>query len=388
MSMSARRVRCAVLCSALAALGASADLRAEDAPPVRPAHAVVVILSGGVRAREMLDPAVMPNVAAVGARGVVVDRLATGPRSPYASTVAFLTGRSDVSEDAARPRPSHPTLLECARRSLSLPPDEVWFVAHEGGDELRLARSDRADFGAAVAPSLAFGDGAFAEPLSLLLATWGHPIPTDEKGWSLLRGLRAKNRAAVEAWLPEAVDAGLAEAERVERALLAELDRTSLRVAGASPEDERAARSAVTVLEIHRPALLVVRLAAAQRAQESLDAYHAALRADDAAVGRLRAAVNADPALGAKTTFWVVTDMGRNATADAQGRIAADDDSVARKEVAAVAEGPGVRRGAKVKGERAVVDLAPTIGRLLGVAMPEATGKVLTSLLDPALAGN
>jgi hypothetical protein len=174
----------------------------------------------------------------------------------------------------------------------------------------------------------------------------------------------------------------------VERALLAELDRATLVASGAAPEDDRAVRAAITVLRVHRPTLCVVRLGAAHRGQAGLEAYRQALRADDAAIARLRDAVESDAALKGRTTFWVVADTGRNAAPDAEGRLAADDDSPDRREVALVAEGPGIRRGARVKGERAVADVAPTIARLLGAAMPEAAGRVLAGLLDPALAGN
>jgi hypothetical protein len=178
------------------------------------------------------------------------------------------------------------------------------------------------------------------------------------------------------------VDAGLPEAERVERALLAELDRKATLVRGPAPDDERAVRAALTLLAAHRPVLLVVRLGGAQAAQAGMDRYREVLRANDAGIAALRAAVQAEPGLDASTTFGVVSETGRNATPNERGGLDADDESRERVEVALVAEGPGVKKGARAKGDRRLEDVVPTLARLLGLPAPLAEGKPLEGILE------
>jgi hypothetical protein len=349
--------------------------------PQRPEHVVLVILGGGVRAKEMLDKAIMPTVAEAGVQGVVLEGVTATAPNPYAGAARILTGRDDDPPAGTRPRPSFPTLLECVRKDRALPAEKVWFVSYRGQDDLHLAHSEHADYGPAFAPGVAWGSGAFAQPLASFLETLGRPLPVPETVWPLLRKLRLANREAAGAWLPRDVDAGLPEAERLERALMTELDRKASLIRGPNPDDERAIRAALTVLAVHRPVLTVIRLGMAEEAQAKMDRYLAVLRAADEGIGRLRSAVAADPVTKGKTTFVVVADMGRNAAPNARGGLDADDASADRTRVALVADGPGIRRGGRMKGERTLQDVAPTVARLLGAAMPHAEGQALTALL-------
>ena len=92
-------------------------------------------------------------------------------------------------------------------------------------------------------------------------------------------------------------------------------------------------------------------------------------------------AVAADPRMGGRTTFVLVTDRGRNEKPDAQGRLGADDASKQRRHVAVVIDGPGLARRPRLKGPRSIDDIAPTIARLLGCRMPQADGTSWGSLL-------
>ncbi len=365
---------------ALLLLPALARVEAKDPPAATPRHVVVLLLSGGVRARDLLD-ARSPAVRALAAEGAVVEGLSTRRPNAWLSTLDLLTGRDDGPEAPGHPRPRHPTLFEAVRAAAGVRAEDVWLCVGEPGDDERLAASDDPAFGPSVGARAASGLGALGEPLRAFLDDLGRPVPVPDAVWPLLRRLRALNRSTAGPFLPDDVDAGTPEAERVERAVLAELDRRALLVRAPHEGDERALRAALTLLAVHRPRLLVVRLSGAEAGLHSLERYLEALAAADRGLERLRAAVAADPLLAGRTAFVVATDGGRNAQPDARGALPADDESVERRSATLVLAGPGVRAGAKGKGPRALADVAPTLARLLGVSLPSARGRVLDEVL-------
>ena len=356
---------------------------AGGAGPAFPRHVVLVVLGGGVRTADLRDVDLMPNLVALAAEGRLVDDVVSGAPDAYAAAARILTGRADAVDGAAKSRPRWPTIAERVRAERDLPAEKVWFVSFEGGDRLHLAWSDHPEHGAVVGPSTTYGHGPFGQPLRPFLEVLGRPLPMEPEAWTLLRGLRGISREAASIWLPASVDAGLPRSEGVERALLRELDRKALLNTSPGPRDEEAIRAALTVLEVHRPVLTVVLLGEAEQAQASYAAYRAVLGAADAGLGRLRAAVAADSEMAGATTFVVVPDRGRNEAPDAKGRLGADDASKGRGRVAAVLAGPGLARRPGRLGPRALEDLAPTIGHLLGVAVPDATGTAWGPLLAP-----
>lgn len=367
----------------LALLGLLADaapLRARDEEPRRPSHVVLVVLGGGVRSADLLDAGRMPVLAGWGARGIAVDRVRSGARDAWTGAARILTGVDEGLDGAARARPGVPTLMEVVRSRRGLPREAVWFVSfEESADALRLSFSTDPEYGPGAAPSGTYGQGPFAQPLGPFLERTGRPLPLSPEAFDLLRGLRAMSREAASVWLPEGVGAGTAAAERVERALLRDLDRRTLLAEGPIPRDERAHRAARAVLEIHRPTLLVLHLGEAEAAQVSFERYGEVLAAWDRALGRLEETVRADPALAGRTAFFVVADRGRDERPSAQGGLGEGQPSA--RDVAVVAFGPGLRARTKPKGPRSIEDLCPTIGALLGVETPRASGRVWSEVL-------
>lgn len=359
--------------------GAAAKAKA----PQFPDHVVLVVLGGGVRPDDLRDEKLMPTLAAMAAEGRYLDKVAADGDDAYSATARILTGRGERVDPAAKPRPAWPTLCEYVRAGRELPEHGVWFVSFEGGDRLHLAHSSHAQYGAVRAPATTYGAGPFAQPLARFLESLGRPLPQDDAAWEKVRRLRALSREAVAAWLPRSVDAGLPRAERVERALLQELDRKALLNRGPNPRDEQAIRAALTVLAVHRPTLTVVLLGEAEQGQASFDAYRAVLRAADGGLRRLRAAVAADTAMAGRTTFVVVADRPRSAEPDANGRLPEAPASKRGRPTAVVLHGPGLARRVKVPRVRRIEDLCPTVGHLLGVPTPHAEGGAWTGLLNP-----
>ena len=352
-----------------------------------PSHVVMVLVGGGVRAADLGDPALMPRLAALGGRGRVIEGVASGAPDPYSAAMRILTGRAERIDAARLPRPRTPTLAEYVRRDLALPQEKVWYVSFEGGDHLHLAWSTDAAYGMGCRPGVASGLGAFAGPLAPFLESRGRPDPIEPAAWAVLRRLRLLSRDAHRTWLPKDLDAGLPSAERVERALLRELDRKRhpdllRQTHPRNPRDEQAFRTALTVLAVHRPTLTILRLGEAEQAVASYEAYRAVLAGADDGIGRLEAAVAADAEMRGRTTFVVLADMGRNARPDDQGRLGADDASKQRQSVRVVFAGPGLARRGRVQGPRSLDDVCPTVAWLLGARTPAANGRVWRGLLN------
>lgn len=370
-----RRILCLVLISSVLVGGPRGrDEALADGSAA--AHVVVVLFGGGVRLQDVRKSELCPTLAAwaTDPKRVLVDRVESDVRDDYEGAARMLTGSVDAVRTVGD-APRVPTLLERVRVAEDLAPHQVWFCSHESGAALALAHSRDPAFGIAAAPSLASGRGAFGEPLAAFLEQFGHPGPLEALQERWLTRLRARNREANAGRLPEArVLAGTPTAERTERALLDELDARTLLARGPAVRDERALRAATTVLRIHRPRLLVVRLGDAAIARQSLRRYEEVLRRVDRGIAGLREAVAADPRLAGRTCLVVALDRGRNASPGAGGELAEDDASTARSRVGVFFEGPGLKRRARVRGPRRLVDLAPTLLALLG--HPRAAGEL------------
>lgn len=384
--------RRATLLAALGVLaaggGPSARVAADPAAPSAPRceRVVLVVLGGGVRSREMLRrPDLCPTLAAIRAAGFGSDGWTAGGADPTDATKAILCGRDVPVVTPGRVRPAWPTLLECVRKGRGLGPDAVWFASYADGEALDLATSDAPDHGPAFGPRLAYGEGPFGEPLRGLFRLFGRPGPTTERTWAHLETLRAVTARESAARGIGTGPASLPESLRLERALLEEVDRRASGIGGAAPLDARAVRAGITVLRVFRPTLLVIRLGQADVGRTSVAAYEEVLRRDDAEIGRLRAAIGADPVLSRSTVLLVTGDLGRDAERNAEGGYGRSDGSPDQTTVAVVGEGPGLRRGAAPKGPHATRDLAPTLARLLGTTMPPSGGDAATGVVRDEL---
>lgn len=379
-----RNLRGLAFCLVVAGLpsGSPPVARGDAGPESR--AAVLVILGGGVRSRDMLDPNFMPTLSRLGQEGVTVDRVRSDAPDAWAAAARILTGADEALDGAARQPPGLPTLMEYVRDASSKGRDDVWYVSFESGSETdRLSCSTHAEFGSALAPATAPEGGSFAGPLGGLLERMGRPLPIQDDAWEPLRAMRAASREAASVWLPADVDAGLAAAERVERALLRELDRRALLNEGPNPRDELAWRAVRTILDIHAPRLLVVRLGEAEVAAVDVARYRAVLAANDRGLARTLDSIASHPSLAGRTAVVVLADRGRDEKEHTPGRLAESDRSASRRDVALVAWGAGILSRKRPRGALRLEDVCPTLGELLGVATPYVQGRAWGEVLKP-----
>ncbi|MGE0191643.1 MAG: hypothetical protein AB7T63_06325 [Planctomycetota bacterium] len=363
------------VCLVLLVAGAPALPRGAGARPRGPERVVLVVVGGGVRPDDLAQRDRMPALHAWAEQRDVtrVERVLSGARSLDEALVRMLSGRSSGVDDDGVLRARVPTILDRA---------DGWFVSTPGGDTLGPASARRPRQPARPPPGrFAYGAGVFGEALAPYLEAMGRPLPLEGRAFELLQGLREKHRARIAAVLPPGIRLGDAAFLRVEAALFEELDRRALYVKGVAPDDMRALRMARTLLAVHRPRLLVVRLADAEVGSVSASRQERVLTAIDRGVADLLAAIDADPELAATTAVALVTDRARREKPEEDGRLL--EPTGPREDLGAVAlvRGPGLVRRS-VKPPRRLEDVAATIGAWLGLEPdPEAEGRAWSELL-------
>lgn len=117
---------------------------------------------------------------------------------------------------------------------------------------------------------------------------------------------------------------------------------------------------------------------------KDISEYQAAIRNCDEQMWNLWQAIQADPYYKDTTTVFFTNDHGRH-TADFHGH---GDHCDGCEHLMLLALGPDVKPGLVSDQEALEIDLAPTVGELLNVQTPLATGRVLTECLTSNLNQN
>lgn len=367
MSLASKRV-VRGLCNWLLFVGVLLCTVRAEASPQPAQRVVVVVLGGGVRPLDVAHAERMPALHAWSQRDVLrIPGIESGARSLDEALARLLSGSPAYEEHGQALRPRVRTILDRA---------DGWFVSHAAGTALQPATHRLpADPGRPPPGRFAMGAGAFAEPLAPLLEAWGRPLPAEGRAAELLAGLRAHHRREAATALPADVRLGLPAFDRVEQAVLAELDRRSLVRHGPLVHDARTLAMAATVLEVYRPGLLVVRLADLAVADASEARYLEVVSALDRELAVWLRTIDAAQEGATRAAIVVVSDRARRRVAEADGRLLEargpreDDGSVAL-----VRAPSGVLR--MPPAPRRLEDVAPTVAAWLRLeAEPGVEGR-------------
>jgi bisphosphoglycerate-independent phosphoglycerate mutase (AlkP superfamily) len=110
----------------------------------------------------------------------------------------------------------------------------------------------------------------------------------------------------------------------------------------------------------------------------TFEEYLGAIRRVDVALWQLWNALQADPFYAGQTTLFITNDHGRRL----------DDfrthggSTHSERHVTLLTLGPGTPAGVQVSRRRMLVDIAPTVGRLLGFHTPLARGSIMWELIQ------
>jgi hypothetical protein len=152
----------------------------------------------------------------------------------------------------------------------------------------------------------------------------------------------------------------------------------SVKMADPEYDNIRALENATSVLRNYHPALAIVNVPAADSlAHEGLWAkYIDSIRQSDTVVAAIWKAIATDPALRDKTTMIVVNDHGRHTTDYTDH----GDQCEGCRHIMLLVIGPDTPAGAIDSSAHKQVDIAPTVGKLLGIKTHYSVGNVIESV--------
>jgi len=135
------------------------------------------------------------------------------------------------------------------------------------------------------------------------------------------------------------------------------------------------------VVTSFHPRLMIVNLPASDNAGHSgiWSAYTSAIRDADSLVNEIWTYIQADPALAGNTTMIVSNDHGRHLDSVSTGFKDHGDGCEGCRHIMLLVVGPDTPAGIVDSTAAQQVDIAPTVGKLLGFTVPTAIGKVLAS---------
>jgi hypothetical protein len=360
-------------------------LLAQKAPAARKRdrRVIVVTFGGGVRYEDTLARDGWVNIPHL-ASDIVPQGLVypiarhEGLTGHFNSTGALVTGsRQNVDAYGSEP-PATPTIFELFRKEHGLPPEDAWLIATNksfglmGGSKLR-----------------SFGDPYSANvvlPKQMLISTIKAAVSTNA-------GPGAEDRHALAERMMLALDEGyegfgwrvFESAQVLSADVRASLAKSLLDYfndpAAPTSGDELTFFMAKEIMNRFAPSLLVVNFWDIDIAHYgAFSLYLEAIRRTDRLVHELWQHAQASPQYRDRTTLLVVPEMGRDSDIAGNGFANHRSGDESCRRVWLVAVGAGVPKGAGTERPIRTLDVAPTVGELLGFKMAECEGKPLAEL--------
>ncbi len=349
----------------------------------KPGHFLLVAFAGGVRSRETYGtPSNIPNLMKIAAQGVVMPSVRTPNLGHYGAALSICTGCSEVRGIRDNNRGPDPTIFEYARKQLRLPPQEVWLSTADGAQTVNFAYGTNKDYGAEYGANLIGTDGIFNAEFRDVLRGFGEPkMPSAEEAKRLDRLSKAMDRDA----LADAEDRKFAtdpdHARRLQRFILEELTGGTASITGPGAGDAKAVRVARNILRTFAPRLIGIVLGNADVAHGSYNSYVEVIRRNDAELGLLWESIQQDPELKDSTTIMVLPEFGRDANLNQRNGLDHGDSSEDLGRVACFAAGPNIVRGRVHDRMVDSIDIAPTLGTLMGLKTEYSRGKPISAIL-------
>jgi hypothetical protein len=361
--------------------GRNAPAGADEAP--KPGHFLLVAFAGGVRSRETWGtPSNIPNLMKIAAQGTVMPNVRTPNLGHYGAALSICTGCSEVRGIRDNYRGPDPTIFEYARKQLKLAPQDVWLSTADGAQTVNFAYGNHKDYGAAYGANLIGSDGLFNAEFRDVLRGFGEPkMPSGEETKRLDRLAKAMDPGA----LKDAEDRKFASdpehARRLQKFILEELTGGTSSITGPGAGDAKAVRVARNILRTFRPRLIGVVLGNADVAHGSYNSYVEVIRRNDAELGLLWDSVQQDPELKDSTTMFVLPEFGRDANLNLRNGLDHGDGSEDLGKVACFAVGPNVAKNRVYERNVESIDIAPTLGALMGLKTEYSKGKPVAAIL-------
>jgi hypothetical protein len=321
---------------------------------------VLIAFAGGVRSKEVLDtPENAPNLMAIASAGVTYTNVGTANLGHYGAALSIFTGNAEAMSIRDSERGISPTIFEYLRKECGFTNSDIWLSTTNGAQGRLFAHSRHPDFGADYAANVLDSDGIFNKEFKDVLESFGRPkedTASDRKVIDQLAG--AIDPAAlgdVEGVAPDA-----AQTRRVERFILDELRGKNSRLTVPGAGDAKAIRVGHSILNVFKPKFLGITLNNHDIAHGSYNGYVEVIRRNDAEIGRLWDAIQADEELRATTTIMICPEFGRDQNLNERNGLDHGDRTDSMRRVFMIGAGPDFKTNKVIHKEIQTLDLCPT----------------------------
>jgi hypothetical protein len=290
----------------------------------------------------------------------------------YVATASIACGAYETFDNFLAQGPAHPTIFEYFRKSLRRPGDDAWVIAPSDLFALMGSSRDRR-YGPSLGARLVLPKQLLANALGTDAGSHLNAYPDllrDNYETPSVSDLRssAGNQQETERTLAHL---GLDRAEMKNRA--AEL---------VSP-DELSVFVTRRIMQQLAPSLLFVTLHDIDIAHSgAYSLYIEGIRRTDRLCGEIWEEVQSNPEYKDKTTVFILPDFGRDGDGDSGGNGFQHHrtGSAMARTTWMMALGSGIRENTVIHRPIDSIDLAPTLGGLLGFETPYALGKRIPEL--------
>jgi hypothetical protein len=337
-----------------------------------PRKAVVVTFGGGARDQETFTPEGQENIPHLLRELMPQATFFThvvngGILGHYCATASLATGVYETVNNFASLPPQHPTVFEYFRKDLRRRASDAWVVAPSNGFN-RIGESAHRSYGAGL------GAGVILPKHLLMAATSGSRSAHEH----LLR-----DNYEAPYFTPQ-LEGNEFQLRQLEQILQLSVGEFSAHARTVSSPDELSVYIARRLMRQLAPSLLWITLHDIDIAHAgAYSLYIEAIRRTDRLCAEIWKAIQSEPEYADKTIMFVLPDFGRDADEDADGngfQHHRTGDALSRT-TWMMALGSGVREQIIIDRRIDSIDLAPTLGSLLGFVPSLAKGQPLAELL-------
>lgn len=359
--------------TAASALFSLAPARALASARISKRKVVVVTFGGGSRDEETFMPRGQENIPHLLNELIpqatfftqVVNR---GILGHYVATASLATGVYETFDNFAVVPPEHPTIFEYFRKDLRRPAYDAWIVAPSNGFN-RIGGSDARSFGPKYSAGVILPKRMLAEALA----------KTPDAQYVHL--LQDNYETPLFAPKLEGNETSLHEFAELLKLSAADFTAHALTLSSA---DELSVYVAQRLMRQFAPSLLWITLHDMDVAHAgSYSLYIAGVQRTDRLCGEIWKMIQSEPEYAGKTTMFILPDFGRDSDTDPGGngfQHHRTGDTLSRTTWMMVL-GPGIRENTVVERRLQSIDLAPTLGALLGFSADTAQGNPVPEVL-------
>ena len=335
--------------------------------------AVVVTFGGGARDEETFMPEGQENIPRllneIIPQGTFYTQVVNhGILGHYVATASLATGVYETFNNFAAVAPGSPTVFEYFRKDLKRPARDAWVVAPSNGFN-RIGESDNKAYGAGLGAGVILPKRLLAAALS----------PNDGSRYEHL----LRDNYETPLYAPELAGTQIDLHEMAEVMKLSVTDFASHARNLASP-DELSVYIAKQLMRQLAPSLLWITLHDIDIAHSgTYSLYLNAIRRSDELCAELWRTIQSEPEYAGKTNLFILPDFGRDSDTEPGGngfQHHRTGDALSRT-TWMIALGPGVRQNKVVDRPVESVDLAPTLGSVLGFSARLSQGRPLTEVI-------